>query len=73
MAGMKNYSGWIGGRDDCQVFAYFESESVSSSLEALAESADNANWQSHMSPLMEKSVSTGNEGAALLRPAFFLP
>jgi|ERR1035437_98483 L-rhamnose mutarotase len=74
LAGMVNYSGWIGGDEDRQIFAYFESEDVRASLELLSANQANSEWQGHMAHLMDTRNEVGvDRELALLRPAFFLP
>lgn len=74
LAGMVNYSGWLGGDENRQLFAYFESENVNASLAFLSASQANTDWQQHMAPLMDKSRELDSDSEfGLLQPAFYLP
>ncbi len=72
-AGMRNYSGWLGGEGMRQVFGYFETKDLQASLVSLRSDPDNLEWQRHMAPLMEHSGEGNGESMKLLRPAFYLP
>ena len=71
-AGMRNYTGFIGGADGRTVFATFEADDPAHALQRLSADLANAEWQAHMAPYLETEVSLGSGSALFLEEVFHI-
>lgn len=71
-AGMRNYSGFIGGADGRTVFASFEADDPAVALEKLGADSANTEWQRHMAPYLETEVTFGSESVLILEEVFHI-
>ena len=71
-AGIRNYSGWLGGKEGRQVFAYLAADGFAASVERLSGDPINTEWQRAVSPLMDVTGGfESRDGLVLLRPVFY--
>jgi L-rhamnose mutarotase len=68
VAGMTNYTGYIGGDDGRLVVGYFEVESVEKMNDYLAKSSVNTEWSKIITPLMETGGDVANGSMEFLTP-----
>lgn len=71
-AGMRNYTGYVGGVDGRTVFASFEADDPALALEQLGGDLANAEWQEHMAPYLETEVFLGAGSALFLEEVFHI-
>lgn len=67
-AGIRNYTGYIGGPDGRLVVGYFETPDFKASEKALAESDANTRWAQKIVPLMESGGDISNGSMEFLTP-----
>jgi L-rhamnose mutarotase len=71
-AGMRNYSGFIGGPDGRTVFAVFEADDPMDALAKLGATDANADWQKHMAPMLETDLRSAISKVEFLEEVFHI-
>ena len=67
-AGMRNYTGYIGGPGGRLVVGYFETDDLERVTRELAENEVNRRWAQRIVPLMETGGDISNGSMEFLRP-----
>lgn len=67
-AGIRNYTGYIGGPDDRLVVGYFETDDFEETTAFLAQSDANTRWAEMITPLMETGGDMSDGSMEFMKP-----